>query len=1299
MSIVRTFSLGGIATLLALAAPAAESKKLPKAAPVLASRVELAAGDVRLGEEAGQQPVGTGTMLPAGSTLSVGPGGRCLVRMSDGTGLFLRDGTRVALADDGVSLMAGEAWFDVPRKDDALLEVQAGGTKISAEKAGFDVKVDGGTVAVRVIRGLAVVESTSGRSEVGSGEVATLTAGAPQIEALDFWEDWTGGMADHAVAPSASGRASGRIYAIDRTRAGAPPQDLQIRQQDVHVALSDGIARTEVTQSFFNPGSNPVEGWYWFTIPEGAAVTRFALVVDGRLVDGKVIERKQAAARYEAAVQRAWDPALLEWVDGVTYRARIYPVPAAGERTVVLAYTELLPRFRGTSRYVYPMGDDESPSISEFSLDVDVGDADLEIATIQGARIEGAGNDRHVTMRRSGFQPHGDFLLELSDPKPDDPLRVVRYRSGRNEADYIMARYAPEKDWDAMPAPEGVVVVVVDTSVGGDDGDRKLKTDAAEAILRALSAGDRFALVTADLQPRLVWPLQEGLAQATDAEISKAMERLSEVPTGGALDLGEMFNEALKLVHGASQPAFVYIGDGMPTVGEMRSVEIVERLKRSLSGSPARLFTMAVGMDANTALLDRLASVGGGQALRVDLPEQTVQRAIEIVGAVKTPTITDLRIDLGVGLDEVFTSGSGKVTRGQEVFVYGRTHHPLPNVVRITGTMLGKPFAREYRVSESTGGDSGYAASLWAMENLRYLLGSGADENRGAIVSLGLEYQLMTPFTSFLTLEQEPVADAQESVSYDRRMEKRSSVGLEEDDSRAGSADEDEAPAVSYKSAPGRAMSVPEPADVAGTASQVPSSPRSSVARTEGGKDAGGASYETQGESGSWASQASSLTGNDRSSVQAETCSDASRRSLAVRRNIWARRLASPGTVSDALRVYKSAMAACEIDGWKAERTLLDLVLLRVRSPAEIGTLLASFQGRTKVQDYLRTELLRRVMAPEGLLPTTIQWHLLDTLLATMPDPEKRLTELSRVMTTNPGDPEGLRRMLFLLLELGRVDEALVVANRLRSGGYSAPGVLVVLGDLEATHGDADAARRTYSELVEYNPWDAEARRMLGDVFLRHGWYEDAYRQYGTLLLMASADPDSIIRFARAAAGAERTDEALRTFKKVLELSLEPSTSDPREWARLWSASLLAHLMAAPQPDAEKAKALERSLKRAEVFQGPSTLYLLTWNDLDADLTLALRLGPADFPADRVEAGSTGLVAAFVPPDAQNLEPHVSWGARRPGRSVDYRIQVVRWDGREFKISESTGSASPRSPAPPVSASPKSPAPPPVKRR
>jgi len=734
----------------------------PEPTRPLGSRVELAAGEVWLvrptaaaSGEANRQRLITGAMLPEEATIEVGAGGRCLLRLGTGTGVFFRGGSKAELRGASFSLLAGEVWADVPDGEQELGRFGAGDVVIVASGAGFDLLRRDALVQVYVSRGLAVVTAPGGRTEVDSGEQAQVEGkAAPTVRPVAFWEDWTGGLADRQLSVGRGGRGTGRLYGIDPASPGEPPQELQILSQNVGVRLLDGIAATTVSQSFFNPGATPLEGWYWFTVPEGASVGRFAVEVDGVLVEGEMVERRQAAAAYAEAVRRAFDPALLEWVDGRTFRARIHPIPPAGSRRVVLSYMELLPMIEGGYRYVYPMGGDGEVRIQEFSLNVDLGEeaADQQVATLQEARRDADG--RTISMRRSGFLPRSDFLLEVRRRQPQDPLQIRRYSSGGEEADYVMLRYAPDLDWRKIAKVPGDLVVVLDTSAGGDESERQVRADAVEAILRALSAGDRFAVMTADLAPRVLYP-EQGLAEATEANIAVAVEKLAEVANAGATDLGEVFHQALQRVHEAEQPAVVYVGDGLATVGELSSAKLAERLRRSLADSRARLFTLAVGTAANHALLERLARVGGGQSLRVDLPEQTVQEALRLVGWIKTPTVTDLVVQAGAGLDQLFSTATGKISEGEEVILLARTHHDLPATITVTGRLGGAPFTRQYRAAVEQGPEQSYIAALWARQLLTHLMGEGLEENRGSVIHLGLNYSLMTPLTSFLVLDSE----------------------------------------------------------------------------------------------------------------------------------------------------------------------------------------------------------------------------------------------------------------------------------------------------------------------------------------------------------------------------------------------------------------------------------------------------------------------------------------------------------------------------------------------------------------
>ncbi|HEY3448074.1 MAG TPA: VIT domain-containing protein [Myxococcales bacterium] len=1307
----------------------------PGRSPSLQARVELAAGTVRVDTGEGPAPVVSGTPLRSDARVSTTPGARALIRLSDGTGLFLRGGTALALTAEGTRLDSGQLWMDAAATERKPAVHRVGDVAVSAAAAGLELTRAENLVTVYVARGLATVEGPGGRVELQSGERATVRgAAAPEVKPVAFWEDWTGGMADHAAAGLA-GAGAGTLYGVDFGGAGgSAAQTLEISHQSIRAVIRDGMAETEVDQTFFNPGSRAVEGWYWFTVPLGAHVTGFALDSNGTLIEGELIERNEAKRQYEESAAQGYQPALLEWIDGHTFRARIYPVPAAGSRRAVLRYLQRLPLVEGRMRFVHPLQAREPLRIGEFSLSVDLGEAgtQMEIGTLADARIEDGG--RRVTMRRSGFKPLADFQLEARPRTAPAALRVARFSSGGETADYLMTRWIPDIDWAKVEVAKTEVVLVVDTSGAGDENARQLKAATAEAVLRSLSADDRFALVSLDVKPTPLHPA-EGLAAANEKEITLALERLADRVPGGSTDIAAVFDVALSRLHGAEQPAVIYVGDGWATSGELSGEALGERLRRALSTSRARFFTVAVGADANQPLLAELARAGGGRAFAVDETGQATEQALQIAAAVKTPTLTDLEIDLGAGLDETFVSANGKVSRGEEVVLLARTHHDLPPRARITGRLAGAPFSRDYPVTYETSVAASLVPRLWAVEAIQRLLGTAADPEaiRGKIVAMGMDYALMTPFTSFIALESEQ-AYQQRGIRRNRTRlqgvrlsaltpalerevladvagfalgaaafgcssqlpgaaETNPNVGSPGQPASQGSVRRKSIADFGSNSASeeGEAKSAmgpmkPASAPPAPPAPAEPSLPNDALAGARGGAmfkeekaDMRRASPARPDKS-RLAQLAPPVAAPSCAAMVARSspCSDLARRPLAERGVIWMRRLATAQNAAELVKRYQSARAACELGDWRAESRFLQLMQRFVRTPADASHVLSQFACQAESRRYLARLLLRRAVdetfvaaVERSLFDAPVDWTKVDLELSEIADAAKRLERLRAMAALAPDDANGTVRLCRALAKAGLAEEALLHARRLHERGLMTPLLLREVGDLLSLQGQGDEAVRTYSEIVEFDSGSLPSRRLLGDIYLGHGWFDAAYRQYRTLTEQQPTDFVAWLRLASAAAGTGRLDEALRLERKVAEAEGTPGPDDPRRWARLSSAARLARALNDPPKDdgdpAKIAEAMKRKLKELQVFRGPGSLVLLTWNDLAVNVVLE---GDASGSrGELVDATGIGLSGLLLP---QGEAEGAKLTARVRGGHRSGPVKLVRhdldFDGKGFRV-------------------------------
>ena len=98
--------------------------------------------------------------------------------------------------------------------------------------------------------------------------------------------------------------------------------------------IRNGFASTQIEEEFFNDTDRVLEGTYAFSVPPDASLSRLALWVGDKLVEGEVVERKKAASIFNAIVEdtvRPRDPALLQWEKGSEFSLKIFPLPAVDD--------------------------------------------------------------------------------------------------------------------------------------------------------------------------------------------------------------------------------------------------------------------------------------------------------------------------------------------------------------------------------------------------------------------------------------------------------------------------------------------------------------------------------------------------------------------------------------------------------------------------------------------------------------------------------------------------------------------------------------------------------------------------------------------------------------------------------------------------------------------------------------------------------------------------------------------------------------------------------------------------------
>jgi len=562
-----------------------------------------------------------------------------------------------------------------------------------------------------------------------------------------------------AALPVAPLVSQGWIDTDDRPIVGpvrASPAVIRIAS-DVRIRVSGRIARFEVTERFRNTGGGMAEGTYHYPMPGEAVFSDFSLFQGEQELKGEMMTAEDARTIYETIVRRMKDPALLTLVGHGLVRAQVFPIQPGETRTVVLRFTQVLPRADDALRIRYAAG---SRGEAPVTVAVEADNA-AQYATAYSPTNEVEESRRDGMLRVTVTPPvRGDVEVLL-------PIRrglvggTVLTHAQPGEDGFALLFLAPPPATEELGVPRDVTFVV---DISGSMSGEKM-TQARTALhqaLGSLGARDRFRVIAFS---NAVRHFREGYTAATRADLAAARRFVDDLhPTGGTNLAGAV--EAALAVRGDAErmPIVFLLTDGLPSVGE----QAPDRIAAEAAGriGRTRIFTFGVGQDVNTYLLDRLAVEGRGSATYVSPGADASDAMGTVIARVSRPALVDLRIvNSPVRLLDQAPATLPDLFFGEELVVLTRYQGSGSGAVVIEGTRNGR---RERFTIQATfarhASENSYVPQLWASRRIGELsrqirLEGSSPELIEQVRALGLRYGILTEYTSYLV--QEPGVQAE----------------------------------------------------------------------------------------------------------------------------------------------------------------------------------------------------------------------------------------------------------------------------------------------------------------------------------------------------------------------------------------------------------------------------------------------------------------------------------------------------------------------------------------------------------
>jgi len=547
--------------------------------------------------------------------------------------------------------------------------------------------------------------------------------------------------------------------------------NLAIKYHRVKVTIEDQVATTHVDQVFVNESPWELEGTYIFPLPEEAAISEFAMYVDGQKVEARVLEKDEARQIYEDIVRQRRDPALLEYVGRNAFQARIYPIPANDEKRVELEYSEVLPMDQGLVRYLYPLNTEKFSSrpIEDVSVSIELHSKEAIKAIYSPSHDIAVDREDDYTARigyeDSNVKPDRDFELYYSISEEDFGLNLVSYRE-RGEDGFFLLLVAPRLEVDEREVIAKDVIFILDTS-GSMRGEKlEQAKDALQFVLDELNEEDRFNIIAFSTGVR---QYDDRLRPADERKEARSFVR--NLTASGGTDINRALLEALDQVDEERPTIIIFLTDGLATEGEIETDRILDNIDDAASDN-VRIFAFGVGDDVNTVLLDTLAETHRGASAYVRPGEDIDEEVSAFYAKVSTPLLSDIELDFGdIRIEDTYPYPLPDLFAGTQLVLVGRYREGGDTTITLEGEVNDRLQSFEYDDIHfrDRGGDDGstrlttsFIPRLWATRKIGYLLSQirlhgESRELVDEIVDLSVRYGIITPYTSFLVDETEDV--------------------------------------------------------------------------------------------------------------------------------------------------------------------------------------------------------------------------------------------------------------------------------------------------------------------------------------------------------------------------------------------------------------------------------------------------------------------------------------------------------------------------------------------------------------
>lgn len=570
-------------------------------------------------------------------------------------------------------------------------------------------------------------------------------------------------------------------------------ESFPLKKTSADVKIISSIASVTIEQTYVNEGKTAIEAIYVFPGSTKAAINALQMKIGERTIVAKIAEKEQARKDYDQAKIDGKSATLLEQHRPNVFQMNVANIMPGDVIQVKLVYSELVESENGEYSFVFPTvvgpryqsldnpskeGEawNQNPYLKkdkevpyEFDLKTTLQSA-IPIASAicksHDAAIQFNGKNSASIHFNKTNEGNRDFIFKyrLQGDKIESGLMVFP----NEKESFFMALMEPP----ALPLKTEITprefVFILDISGSMNGFPIEISKKLITEMIDLLTDNDYFNIMTFAGTSMV---FSEQSSKATSDNKRKAKTFVESRQSGGGTELLPALKKvfAIPKQEGLSR-SIVIATDGYITV-ERECFELIGK-----QGSESNIHTFGIGTSVNRYLLEGMGKIGKGYHCVITDGKDAAKEASKFRNFIEMPLLTDIKVKINSNSQvDLEPSTITDLLAGRPIIICGKINGLPSGSLTIEGMNGKNKFSQTFNYSNAmVSKDFEALKYLWArkrisrLDDLTYM--GIKEENKPEVLALGLKYNLLTAYTSFLAVDSEVRNESREYATVHQAL-------------------------------------------------------------------------------------------------------------------------------------------------------------------------------------------------------------------------------------------------------------------------------------------------------------------------------------------------------------------------------------------------------------------------------------------------------------------------------------------------------------------------------------------------